>query len=68
MSKAVPTSEKDWEAEEDVRTLIRAQEVLGDPKRKQRALAQVKKQNEATDKAEAQLVAKTSARMKKVGG
>lgn len=66
MARTISKPEKDYEAEEDVRTLIRAQEVLSDPKRKQRALAQVKKQNEATDKAEAQLVAKTSARMKKV--
>ena len=62
------SSDKKWEAEEDVRTLIRAQEVLDNPKRRKRALVEIKKQNKATDKAETQLLAKTGKRLKKAFG
>jgi len=58
-------SNKKWEVEEDVRTLIRAQEVLNDPARCKRASTEMKKQNEATDDAQALLESKVSKGLKK---
>jgi len=58
-------SNKKWEAEEDVRTLIRAQEVLNDPARRKRASTEMKKHNEATDDAQALLESKVSKGLKK---
>jgi hypothetical protein len=57
-------SDLEWEAKNDVDTLIRAQEILADGGRKKRALAEIEKRNTATAKAEAQLERKTSDRIK----
>ena len=59
------SEDKEWEAKQDVDTLIRAQEILADSGRRKRALAEIEKRNAATAKAENQLEAKTSQRMKK---
>lgn len=61
-------SEKDWEAEQDVDTLIRAKEILGDESRKKRALVEIERRDVATDEAKKQLQAKTSKRLKKAFG
>jgi len=69
MSAIEVKTEKDYarDASYDVDTLIRAQEVLADPKRKKFALAEIHKRNNATDKAAIQLEAKTTERLKKLG-
>jgi hypothetical protein len=40
-----------WQAEDDARTIIRAQEILGDAKRKGAAVVQLKKQATAANAA-----------------
>jgi len=65
MVKPVKTKEDlEWEAKNDVDTLIHAQEILADAGRKKRALAEIEKRNAAVAKAEAQLERKTSERIK----
>jgi len=68
MSLTEKKTEKDYQrdAEYDVDTLIRAQSILDDPKRRKYALTEIKKRNKATDKAAAQLEAKTEKRLKKL--
>lgn len=66
MPEVKTKSDLEWEAKNDVDTLIRAQEILANSGRKKRALAEIEKRNAATLKAEAQLERKTSERMKKV--
>jgi len=66
MAKVKTKSDLEWEAQQDVDTLIRAQEILADSGRKKRALIEIEKRNVATAKAEIQLERKTSERMKKV--
>ena len=61
------SSNDDWEARDDVDTVIKANEIMNDPKRKKRALAEIQKRNNATDKAEQQLEAKTTERLEKLG-
>jgi len=63
-------TKKDYECDAgyDVDTLIRAQEILDHPKRREYALKEIQKRYIATDKAEAQLLAKTSGRLKKIFG
>ena len=74
MSKAsTPVAMSDdakWRAEDDARTVIRAQEILGDPKRKTAAVAQLKKQAEAANAAVAHATAvkEVGAEIKKVFG
>lgn len=46
---AVPAMDKDWQAESDADTLIRAEEIAGDAKRYDKALAIVKKRKTALD-------------------
>ena len=41
-STAVPSSDDDWQAEDDMRTLARAEEIRKDPKRLKAALAKAK--------------------------
>ena len=62
MAEIKTKSDLEWEAKNDVNTLIRAQEILADAGRKKRALAEIEKRNTATAKAEAQLEAKTAQR------
>jgi len=57
-------TDEDWEARNDVDTLIRAQEILGDSKRVKRAKIEITRRNKATDKAAVQLEAKTGQRLK----
>lgn len=57
---------KDWEAENDARTLISAQEILNDSKRRKKAAVELKKQADAAQDAEKQLVSKTEKRLKKI--
>ena len=57
--------DKDWEAEGDADTLIRAQEILNDEKRVKRAKTILKKRSDAAQNAEAQLEKKTTDRIKK---
>lgn len=64
MVKEDPKQKARW----DVDTLIRAQEIMNDPKRKKFALAEIAKRREATDKAEATLENKTQKRLGKVFG
>ena len=59
---------KKWETEDDVHTLIRAQEVLNDSARCKRAITELKKQNAATDDAQALLESKVSKKLKKAFG
>lgn len=59
-------TEEDWEARNDVDTLIRAKEILGDASRKKRALAEIERRDVATDEAKKQLQSKTSKRLSKV--
>ena len=66
MAKVKTKLDLEWEAQQDVDTLIRAQEILADSGRKKRALIEIEKRNVATAKAEIQLERKTSERMKKV--
>jgi len=63
---ATISEDKKWQAESDARTLIEAQEILNDKTRIKRASAELKKQAQAAQDAEAQLVAKTGKRMKKM--
>lgn len=58
-------SDLEWEAKNDVDTLIKAQEILADAGKRKRALTEIEKRNTATAKAESQLEAKTSQRIKK---
>jgi len=62
MASLKTKSDLEWEAKNDVDTLIHAQEILADAGRKKRALAEIEKRNTATAKAEAQLEAKTAQR------
>ena len=64
MASLKTKSDLEWEAKNDVDTLIHAQEILADAGRKKRALAEIEKRNTATAKAEAQLEAKTTQRVK----
>lgn len=64
---AMPKSEDAWEARNDVDTLIKANEIMNDKKRKKRALTEIHKRDKATDQAAAQLEAKTTERLKKLG-
>ena len=41
-STAVPSPDSDWQVEDDMRTLARAQEIRADPKRLKAALAKAK--------------------------
>ena len=41
-STAVPSSDDDWQAEDDMRTLARAEEIRKSPKRLKAALAKAK--------------------------
>jgi hypothetical protein len=59
-------SNNEWEIQEDVRTIIRANEILNDPKRKKRALVEVEKQKKATEQAAQQLETKTQQRIAKL--
>ena len=45
-SKGTPTSTTDWQAEDDMRTLMRAEEIKRDPKRLASAKACAKKKIE----------------------
>jgi len=64
MPEVKTKSDLEWEAKNDVDTLIRAQEILADGGRKKRALAEIEKRNAATAKAESQLEAKVAQRTK----
>ena len=57
-----------WETEEDIRALLRAQEVYDDSSRRQRALVKIKETRENSQQAETQLESKTSERSKKLLG
>ena len=43
-----PKTDKDFEAESDARTLVRARQVTGDPKRNKAAIAYLKAENKET--------------------
>ena len=58
-------SDLEWEARNDVDTLIKAKEILADAGRKKRALTEIEKRDAATAGAKAELERKTSERMKK---
>jgi hypothetical protein len=66
----VPKTKQDleWEAKSDVDTLIHSQEVLADKGRRDRAVAEIKRRNTATDKAAQQLQAKVGKKLKGVFG
>jgi hypothetical protein len=59
-------TDKEWEARNDVDTLIRAQEIMDDPSRRKRALTEIQKRDKATNKAEVLLKAKTTQRLDKL--
>ena len=44
MAKKIDSMEKQWQAEEDARTLARYQEIMNDNKRKSAAIKQAKQQ------------------------
>jgi len=46
MAGTMTASEKQWQAEDDARTLMRAEEIKNDPKRRKAALAVLKKQQQ----------------------
>lgn len=46
-----PKSEKQWEAEDAARTLVRAEEIKKDTKLRARALRELRKQKQATSDA-----------------
>lgn len=45
-----PASEKEWDAQNDLETLIRAEKIKADPKRLKAAMAQKRKLKKAIDK------------------
>ncbi len=47
MGKKISSMERQWQAEEDARTIARYQEIMGDSKRKSAAIKQARK--EASD-------------------
>ena len=49
-TKASKKDENDWQAEDDSRTLVRAEEIKADKARLKRALAKVKEQSAALEK------------------
>lgn len=51
MAGTIAKSDQDWEAEEDARTLVRVQEIQGNPKRAARAAKALKKQETEAKKA-----------------
>lgn len=63
--KEIKMVDKKWQAEDDARTLIRAQEILADTDRKKQAAAELKKQADAAQNAEQQLSVKTTKRLDK---
>ena len=50
MAKRINNMEKQWQAEEDARTLARYQEIMGDSKRKAAAFKQAKNQASELEK------------------
>jgi hypothetical protein len=64
----VAKTEEQYQAEDDVRTIIRANEIFNDSKRKKQALSEIARQKKATDQAAAQLESKVSKRLKALKG
>jgi len=70
MATSVPAPEPKYWPEDDARTIMRAQEILNDPKRKKDALVELKKQAKAATAAvaHAQAVKDVGTSLKSVFG
>ena len=65
MAKKISSMEKQWQAEEDARTMARYQEIMSDSKRKSAAISQARKEAKDLERSASALKLAAGGRLKK---